>query len=116
MSNYVSPNQIRRQFSTAMSQMYQQEVPLYSELMSLVSEVNNDVLAKNSDVKQQLENTGELERLDIERHGAIRLGLASELSQMRRLFAVMGMSPVGYCGRACAFDGVSGGQCRRFAR
>lgn len=96
MSNYVSPNQIRRQFSTAMSQMYQQEVPLYSELMSLVSEVNNAVLAKNSDIKQQLESTGELERLDIERHGAIRLGLASELSQMRRLFAVMGMSPVGY--------------------
>lgn len=96
MSNFVSPNQIRRQFSTAMSQMYQQEVPLYSDLMSLVSEVNNDVLAKNSDVKQQLENTGELERLDIERHGAIRLGLASELSQMRRLFAVMGMQPVGY--------------------
>ena len=32
----------------------------------------------------------------MERHGAIRLGTAAELATMRRLFAVMGMEPVGY--------------------
>ena len=31
-----------------------------------------------------------------ERHGAIRLGTAAELATMRRVFAVMGMEPVGY--------------------
>lgn len=95
-SEFVSTSDIRRQFSKAMSDMYQQEVPLYSELMDLVSDVNQAVLDTDASVKAQLQATGELERLDIERHGAIRLGLASELSQMRRLFAVMGMEPVGY--------------------
>ncbi|MEW9808815.1 DUF1338 family protein, partial [Mesorhizobium sp. ZMM04-5] len=31
-----------------------------------------------------------------ERHGAIRLGTEAELAMMRRVFAVMGMFPVGY--------------------
>lgn len=35
-------------------------------------------------------------RVEVERHGAIQLGLASELSMIRRLIAVMGMEPVGY--------------------
>ena len=96
MSNFVAASEIRRQFSSAMSKMYQQEVPLYSELIQLVNEVNEKVLKDEPAVKAQLEATGELERLDIERHGAIRLGLPSELSTMRRLFAVMGMFPVGY--------------------
>src|SRR5699024_8984800 len=42
------------------------------------------------------EHTEEIDRLSMERHGAIRLGTADELSMMRRLFAVMGMYPVGY--------------------
>lgn len=96
MSNFVAASEIRRQFSSAMSKMYQQEVPLYSELIQLVNDVNEKVLKDEPAVKAQLEATGELERLDIERHGAIRLGLPSELSTMRRLFAVMGMFPVGY--------------------
>ncbi len=37
-----------------------------------------------------------LDRISEERHGAIRLGTAAELSMMRRVFAVMGMFPVGY--------------------
>src|SRR5699024_4143326 len=39
---------------------------------------------------------GELERLSVERHGAIRVGTAEELGVLRRLFAVMGMQPVSY--------------------
>lgn len=79
-----------------MSKMYQAEVPLYKDLMDLVADVNKDTLASDPALKQHLINTGELDRIDLERHGAIRLGLPSELAMMRRLFAVMGMSPVGY--------------------
>ncbi|WP_413520925.1 VOC family protein [Psychrobacter glacincola] len=79
-----------------MSEMYQKEVPLYGDLIDLVTEVNTKVLSKQPEVKEQLEHTGEINRLNLERHGAIRLGTEAELSMMRRLFAVMGMHPVGY--------------------
>lgn len=36
------------------------------------------------------------ERLKVERHGAIRLGKPDELAMVARLFAQMGMEPVGY--------------------
>ncbi len=96
MSNFINPNEIRSRFSALMSDMYQKEVPLYGDLIDLVSEVNQSVLAKQPELKQQLELTGELPRLDLERHGAIRLGTAQELATIRRIFAVMGMFPVGY--------------------
>ncbi|MFC0322284.1 VOC family protein [Gallibacterium melopsittaci] len=96
MSNFIAAADIRCLFSSAMSKMYQQEVPLYSELIQLVNDVNAHVLATDQEVKDQLTATGELARLDIERHGAIRLGLPEELATMRRLFSVMGMYPVGY--------------------
>ncbi|WP_367110627.1 VOC family protein [uncultured Psychrobacter sp.] len=94
--DFISSDDIRHEFALAMSAMYQQEVPLYGDLLDLVDEVNTEVLAKQPDIKEQLEYTGELARLSMERHGAIRLGTADELSTMRRLFAVMGMYPVGY--------------------
>jgi uncharacterized glyoxalase superfamily metalloenzyme YdcJ len=93
---FISSDAIRHEFSMAMSAMYQTEVPLYGDLLDLVAEVNTEVLTKHSDIKEQLEHTGEIDRLSMERHGAIRLGTAHELSMMRRLFAVMGMHPVGY--------------------
>lgn len=93
---FINSDDIRHNFSIAMSEMYQKEVPLYGDLIDLVSEVNNEVLNKQPEIKQQLEHTGEIDRLNMERHGAIRLGTAAELSMMRRLFAVMGMYPVGY--------------------
>ncbi|WP_350561107.1 VOC family protein [Psychrobacter sp. CAL346-MNA-CIBAN-0220] len=92
----MSSDDIRHKFSVAMSAMYQDEVPLYGDLIGLVTEVNTEVLASQPDIKAQLEHTGEIDRLSMERHGAIRLGTAAELSMMRRLFAVMGMYPVGY--------------------
>lgn len=93
---FINSDDIRHDFSLAMSEMYQKEVPLYGDLIDLVSEVNTEVLNKQPDIRQQLEHTGEIDRLGMERHGAIRLGTAAELSMMRRLFAVMGMYPVGY--------------------
>lgn len=43
-----------------------------------------------------------VERLTLERHGAIRLGTPQELHTVRRLFALMGMHPVGYYDLAAA--------------
>ncbi|KAJ4263364.1 hypothetical protein NW762_006183 [Fusarium torreyae] len=80
----VSPDTVRTMFASALSKMYQQEVPQYGTLLELVSAINhrNDKSLKH--------------RVEVERHGAIRLGTADELTTMRRLFSVMGMQPVGY--------------------
>ncbi|EJO31881.1 2-oxoadipate dioxygenase/decarboxylase HglS [Achromobacter marplatensis] len=94
--NFVNLDQIRAWFSRAMSDMYKSEVPLYDTLLDLVAEVNAKTLAEQPELAEQLARTGEIERLDIERHGAIRVGTPEELSNMRRVFAVMGMQPVGY--------------------
>ncbi|MGO3859919.1 MAG: 2-oxoadipate dioxygenase/decarboxylase HglS [Neisseriaceae bacterium] len=93
---FLSPDLIRAKFSAAMSAMYQNEVPLYGDLMSLVADVNQATLAVNPELHARLAQTQELARLDEERHGAIRVGTEAELSTIRRLFAVMGMFPVGY--------------------
>lgn len=98
MSNprFVSPDLIRQGFSRAMSAMYRDEVPLYGALMALVAQVNAQVLEQQPAIAQHLQRSGELQRLDLERHGAIRVGTAAELATLARLFAVMGMQPVGY--------------------
>jgi uncharacterized glyoxalase superfamily metalloenzyme YdcJ len=93
---FVSPDHIRSLFSQAMSHMYRTEVPLYGTLIELVGEVNAQVLAQTPELAAQMQRSGERERLDVERHGAIRVGTAEELSTLRRLFHVMGMHPVGY--------------------
>jgi uncharacterized glyoxalase superfamily metalloenzyme YdcJ len=93
---FVSPEYIRSRFAMVMSDMYKNEVPLYGDLLDLVQDVNNNVLSDSKEIKEQLENTGEITRLNMERHGAIRLGKPYELFTMRRLFKVMGMFPVGY--------------------
>ncbi|MDY7533869.1 VOC family protein [Pseudomonas sp. Bout1] len=92
----VSPDEIRKGFSKAMSDMYRDEVPLYGALMELVAQTNARVLETDAGLAHQLQRTGEIQRLDMERHGAIRLGTAEELATISRLFAVMGMQPVGY--------------------
>lgn len=99
---FASPDALRGQFSRAMSDMYKQEVPLYGDLLALVGEVNGRVLAEQPAVASSLQRTGEIERLDMERHGAIRLGTPYELTTIRRLFAVLGMQPVGYYDLTCA--------------
>lgn len=93
---FVSPDHIRSLFSQAMSHMYRSEVPLYGTLVELVGEVNAQVLDAEPALAEHMQRSGERERLDVERHGAIRVGTARELATLRRLFAVMGMYPVGY--------------------
>ncbi|KAM5356475.1 hypothetical protein ACJ41O_003121 [Fusarium nematophilum] len=80
----ASPDAIRAMFASALSDMYRHEVPQYGTLLKLVSEINR---RKDKNLEH---------RVEVERHGAIRLGTASELAMMRRLFSVMGMYPVGY--------------------
>ncbi|TQI79934.1 putative glyoxalase superfamily metalloenzyme YdcJ [Serratia fonticola] len=100
--HFVSPNEIRAKFSQAMSAMYQKEVPLYGDLLELVAETNRQVLREDAALAHCLQITGEIGRLAMERHGAIRVGTAQELHTLRRLFNVMGMSPVGYYDLAVA--------------
>lgn len=96
MDKVISADAIRTGFSKAMSDMYQQEVPLYGTLMQLVKDVNQASLAADSALQQRLAQADELSRLSLERHGAIRVGSAEELAMLRQMFAVMGMFPVGY--------------------
>lgn len=95
-SQFVSPSEIRTRFSQAMSDMYKAEVPQYGTLLKIVSEVNASVLTGDQPLAQQLKETDQLSRLDLERHGAIRVGSGTELATIRGLFGIMGMFPVGY--------------------
>jgi len=101
-NKFVSPEYIRNRFASIMSDMYKHEVPLYGELLNLVHDINDTIVKESSEIKEQLANTGEITRLHMERHGAIRLGKPYELFTMRRLFKVMGMFPVGYYDLATA--------------
>lgn len=97
MSNRViNEDQIRDRFSKAMSAMYQTEVPQYGTLLQLVREVNQQALAQHPGALNAEQWPQEVNRLSVERHGAIRVGTAQELAMLRQLFAVMGMSAVGY--------------------
>lgn len=71
--------------------MYRTEVPLYGQLLQIVQGVDGFVLEKQQKHLDDLPIRNQLER-----HGAIRLGTAHELHMIKRLFAIMGMHPVGY--------------------
>ncbi|THU05219.1 VOC family protein [Lampropedia puyangensis] len=101
-SSFASSDEIHSRFSRAMSEMCRQEVHQYGVLLELVHDINAAVLLADSDQHEALECHGELARLNIERHSAIRVGTADELSNIRRVFRVMGMHPVGYYDLAAA--------------
>ena len=88
----VTADALRTRFSTALSEMYRTEVPLYGDLVRLVAGVN----AASGHPERNAA------RIAVERHGAIRLGRPEELRLIGRLFAVMGMEPVGYYDLAAA--------------
>ncbi|MDA9446102.1 2-oxoadipate dioxygenase/decarboxylase HglS [Bradyrhizobium sp. CCBAU 21360] len=95
-ARHANTDDIRDLFSRAMSDMYRAEVPQYGTLMELVADVNAETLRAAPQMRARLAQSGEIERLGVERHGAIRVGTAQELFDIRRVFAVMGMHPVGY--------------------
>ncbi len=90
--SFISKDEIRKNFATAMSEMYQHEVLEYGRLLSLVKQSNDNFLQRN------LINlsSDESSLIGKEHHGAIRVGLAQELSTLRRVFNVMGMYAVDY--------------------
>lgn len=94
--HYVSSTAVRTLFSRELSNMYRLEVPLYGDLIDLISDVNTNVLHANPQLKAQLEVSNQTQRLDLERHGAIRLGSPEEMKMMARFLRIMGMYPVGY--------------------
>ncbi|KAL3464910.1 DUF1338 domain protein [Aspergillus heterothallicus] len=71
--------------------MYRAEVPLYGDLLQIVTDVDRAVLEAQG---KRLEDRPL--RNALERHGAIRLGTERELQMIKRLFAIFGMRPVGY--------------------
>ncbi|GAO18697.1 hypothetical protein UVI_02053030 [Ustilaginoidea virens] len=97
---YADPDSLRTAFTLAMSAMYKSEVPLYGTLVSIVSGVNQATLQSNLDPKvlsmRYGDATGASSRIDMERHGAIRLGTPHELRTIRRIFRIIGLHPVGY--------------------
>jgi len=91
LSGFICADELRDKFSRAMSDMYKKEVPLYGALLELVKDVNQEVINNGEDLTDD-----ETHRFSVERHGAIRVGTAKELSTLRKIFEVMGMFPVGY--------------------
>jgi len=79
--DFISSDALRADFSQALSDMYREEVPAYGTLIDIVADIN----AEDEGI-----------RSDGERHGAIRLGTAAELNLIGRVFAVIGLHPVGY--------------------
>jgi uncharacterized glyoxalase superfamily metalloenzyme YdcJ len=89
-SPLVHPDELRTAFALAMSHMYKNEVPLYGDLVRIVQSRNHKVITNSSSTPDSLD------RLTLERHGAIRLGKPEELYTVRRIFALLGMQAVGY--------------------
>ena len=96
MKPLLPPEDLRARFARALSRMYRDEVPRYGQLADLVRDLNRKTLEADPTLHERLKANGELDHLDDERHGAIRIGLPSELSTLRRVFAVLGMRPVSY--------------------
>lgn len=92
----IDADDVRETFSRALSDMYRKEVPQYGQLVDLVADINADVLAHDPDKSAAIARVEGVERLSVERHGAIRVGTQQELAQVGRVFAAMGLAPVGY--------------------
>ncbi|KAH8675074.1 hypothetical protein BGZ61DRAFT_458253 [Ilyonectria robusta] len=97
-ASWVDRDDLRTSFTLAMSAMYKNEVPLYGDLVRIVGDVNQSTLGSALDPKVLAMRYGDVasSRLDVERHGAIRLGTPHELRTVRRIFALIGLYPVGY--------------------
>lgn len=92
----VTPDFIRSKFSDALSDMYRREVPLYAQLLDIVRRTNERALAANPGLWSKMAGADGATDYNCEPHCAIRVGTSTELSWLRRVFAIMGMYPVGY--------------------
>jgi uncharacterized glyoxalase superfamily metalloenzyme YdcJ len=83
---------LRERFAAGLSAMYAHEVPAYSTLVEVSSQVNREYADRHPGAQR----LGSLSRVTAERHGAIRVGTPQELADVADLFAAFGMVPVGY--------------------
>jgi uncharacterized glyoxalase superfamily metalloenzyme YdcJ len=90
---FLEPWQLRAAFARSLSDMYGKEVPAYTTLLDVSHEVNADFVAQHG---ADAERLGSISRVTAERHGAIRVGTPTEMSQVARIFGAMGMHPVGF--------------------
>jgi uncharacterized glyoxalase superfamily metalloenzyme YdcJ len=93
MSRIATATDLRASFARRMADMYGEEVPAYNTLVDVSAAVNADVLAREG---ADAERLGSIERVTAERHGAIRVGTPRELREVSRVFAALGMYPVGF--------------------
>jgi uncharacterized glyoxalase superfamily metalloenzyme YdcJ len=84
---------LRARFAANLSALYGAEVPLYNTLIEQSAQVNRTVLAAAGVAAERL---GSIQRVTAERHGAIRVGSVTELAQVARVFAAVGMYPCGF--------------------
>lgn len=90
---FVERHDLRAAFARSLSTMYGREVPEYTTLVEVASAVNADALSRDPVAAQRL---GSIDRVTAERHGAIRVGTPAEMRQVARVFAALGMYPVGF--------------------
>jgi uncharacterized glyoxalase superfamily metalloenzyme YdcJ len=90
---FVAPAELRASFARRMADLYGDEVPAYNTLVEVSAAVNADVLAREG---SEAERLGSIDRVTAERHGAIRVGTPAELREVSRIFAALGMFPVGF--------------------
>ena len=86
---YLPTWRLRERFAVGLSAMYGSEVPAYTTLVEVSTQVNRDYAARHPAL-------GSLSRVTAERHGAIRVGTPDELTAVADLFSAFGMFPVGY--------------------
>jgi uncharacterized glyoxalase superfamily metalloenzyme YdcJ len=92
MSQHVETWELRARFAAALSHMYGAEVPAYTTLVDVSTQVNQ----WHAGLRSDSDRLGSLDRVTAERHGAIRVGSIGELTQVAELFAAFGMYPVGF--------------------
>lgn len=85
--------QMRAAFAAQMAAVYGREVPAYTTLVEVASQVNALVAALGGESAERL---GSISRVTAERHGAIRVGTPTEMRQVATIFAALGMHPVGF--------------------
>ncbi|MGB6514737.1 MAG: VOC family protein [Mycobacterium sp.] len=89
---HLAGSQLRERFAAGLSAMYGNEVPAYTTLVEVSTQVNRDYATRHAGA----ERLGSLSRVTAERHGAIRVGTPDELAAVAALFSAFGMVPVGY--------------------
>lgn len=89
----VQTLELRARFARRLSDLYGTEVPAYTTLLEVSAQINSEALERLGDRAERL---GTIERVTAERHGAIRVGTPTELSQVARIFGALGMYPTGF--------------------